>query len=545
MEQICLAAPDDFDGWRTAARSLLHRAVPPQQVGWHVVGPATDTAGPALFEAHGPGEAPAPARDQATAVCRVPAGLVEQLREAACHSEPRRWALMYRLLWRWTHDEPVRRDPLDPDRLEVARLQREVRRDIHKTRAFVRFTPLETPDGARYVAWFEPRHHTVRTVAPFFARRFASLHWALLTPKGCAQWDGRVLQFGGPAERPRRDGDDPVEALWLTYYRHVFNPARPKLAALQKEMPRRYWPGLPEARLIAPLLRDAGARTQAMVDAQTAADGPGARRAQRRAQRLAAISTLPGAGCMASSDGPAGSGPSIAAAAEAATPPGASRAALQACRRCPHAALATQAVPGTGPTPARLMIVGEQPGDLEDLHGEPFVGPAGQLLDRALRDLRLDRQRLYLTNAVKHFRFETRGRQRLHKSPGQREVETCREWLDEELRQVRPQVVLALGVTAARSLLGPAVGALGEWRGRWCPGPHGIQVRVTWHPAALLRLPPAAWPAAYEAWRADIASAAVAAGEGAGGCCEPSGGAAEAAASRPQSIQSSPNTSTG
>jgi DNA polymerase len=180
--------------------------------------------------------------------------------------------------------------------------------------------------------------------------------------------------------------------------------------------------------------------------------------------------------------------------------------ALSQCRECPHADQATQAVPGQGPADAALALVGEQPGDQEDLRGRPFVGPAGQLLDRALAAAGLVRERLYLTNAVKHFKFELRGKRRVHKTPAQREIELCRGWLERELGGLGARHLVALGGTAAQALLGRAV-PVNEWRGRWLPRADGREVMVTWHPAALLRLPPAEREAAFEAWVRDLRNA--------------------------------------
>jgi uracil-DNA glycosylase len=163
------------------------------------------------------------------------------------------------------------------------------------------------------------------------------------------------------------------------------------------------------------------------------------------------------------------------------------REAENACRRCPLYRNATQAVPGEGPRRASLMLVGEQPGDREDLAGEPFVGPAGRLLDRALADAGIERSETFVTNAVKHFKHEMRGKRRLHKRPNTYEIERCRWWFTQELAIVRPKAVVALGATAARSLFGRPM-AIGQSRGRELATGHGLTAFVTIHPSALLRL---------------------------------------------------------
>lgn len=158
------------------------------------------------------------------------------------------------------------------------------------------------------------------------------------------------------------------------------------------------------------------------------------------------------------------------------------------CQACSLYAPASQTVFGEGPAPAPLMLVGEQPGDQEDVAGRPFVGPAGALLDRALRDAGLDRGRIYVTNAVKHFKFIIRGKRRLHQKPNVIEIEACRPWLEQEIAVVRPAVVVALGATAGRSLLRRDI-RIAASRGTAFPLTQGSTVRVTVHPSYLLRLP--------------------------------------------------------
>ncbi|MFT4130267.1 UdgX family uracil-DNA binding protein [Labrys sp. (in: a-proteobacteria)] len=158
------------------------------------------------------------------------------------------------------------------------------------------------------------------------------------------------------------------------------------------------------------------------------------------------------------------------------------------CRRCDLYEHATQVVTGEGSEHARLVLVGEQPGDQEDLQGRPFVGPAGRLLDRCLQEAELDRDECYVTNAVKHFKFERRGKRRIHERPNAGEVQACKWWLDRELKILKPRLVVALGATAVQALLGRAVGVMKQ-RGQVLPGPDGLQVLVTVHPSYLLRIP--------------------------------------------------------
>jgi len=182
--------------------------------------------------------------------------------------------------------------------------------------------------------------------------------------------------------------------------------------------------------------------------------------------------------------------------------------AEQACTRCPLYRNATQAVPGDGPSGATFMLVGEQPGDKEDLAGKPFVGPAGRVLDQGLRDAGIAREETFVTNAVKHFKFEMRGKRRLHKRPNSYEIDRCKIWLDFERSLVKPSTVVALGVTAARSLTGRTV-TITKVRGKPFDLADGTQLVVTIHPSALLRIEDDAdRRAAYEGFVADLKVAA-------------------------------------
>jgi uracil-DNA glycosylase len=161
------------------------------------------------------------------------------------------------------------------------------------------------------------------------------------------------------------------------------------------------------------------------------------------------------------------------------------------CRRCELWKLGTQTVFGSGPSKARLMFVGEQPGDAEDIAGEPFVGPAGRLLREALEEAGIDPATVYLTNAVKHFKWEPRGKRRIHKKPNSAEVGACHIWLEAEIANVKPQVIVALGATAAGALLGPSARVMRD-RGKPFPSPLAPIVTLTVHPSSILRAPDSA-----------------------------------------------------
>jgi len=179
------------------------------------------------------------------------------------------------------------------------------------------------------------------------------------------------------------------------------------------------------------------------------------------------------------------------------------REAASGCRECPLGFHATQTVWGEGPLRAALMLVGDLPGDQEDRQGRPFVGPAGQLLARAIEELGWPRDALYVTNAVKHFKFEMRGKRRMHKTPAQREAAACLHWLESEIEHVKPGAIIALGATAARQVMGRATPVLAN-RGQWLTRADGLKVLITLHPSALLRMTGDDRDEAYAQWLADL-----------------------------------------
>jgi DNA polymerase len=343
------------------------------------------------------------------------------------------------------------------------RLAQSVRRDTHKMRAFVRFREVVEPDGTRHVAWFEPDHYIVEANAPFFVRRFATMRFSILTPYRSMHWTGEDTEFGPGASRADIPDDDALEGYWRAYYSSIFNPARIKLAAMRSEMPKKYWRNLPEAAAIPELVRTAAERTETMVE-------------QRPAPRLRPETHRPVAAAPVAPPDPP-DGELAALAREAAD-----------CRRCPLWEPATQTVFGEGPQTARMMMVGEQPGDQEDLVGRPFVGPAGQILGRALEEAGIDRREVYVTNAVKHFKFEPRGKRRIHAKPDITNIEACAPWLEAERQVIQPAVTVLLGATAARAVLGRAV-TISRERGRPIAHRGNTQLMVTVHPSFLLRLP--------------------------------------------------------
>lgn len=454
MRTIRLDGLNDFAEWRAAARGLLLTGTPPDTVIW------TDPASPSdLFAV----EDEAPAVTQ-RAVGTVPPKFIELGEAAICHNDPERFGLLYRLLWRLQKDRQLLEVRSDPDVGKLERKASAVRRDAHKLKAFLRFRTLEAEGGReRFAAWFEPEHYVLERTAPFFVRRFAGMNWGIVTPYRSAFWDGTQLRFGPGGSKADVPAEDALEESWKTYFSSIFNPARLKVGMMKSEMPVKYWRNLPEAELIPELIRTAREREGEMIERM--ASQPPARHLRQEARRERSPEETA----------------EIASLADA-------RAAVAGCRRCPLYEHATQAVFGEGPGTAELMFVGEQPGDQEDLSGKPFVGPAGQVFDRAMKKVGLDRREAYVTNAVKHFKFTPRGKRRIHNKPDAGEIEACRFWLDLEREFVKPRVIVAMGATAVRGVLGKAA-TISSMRGEPITLEDGTLLVVTVHPSYLLRLP--------------------------------------------------------
>jgi DNA polymerase len=426
----CDVVVRDFASWRETARNLICAGVPPERAHWQDEGDEQTT----LFEQQlvppGSGE------------FSISRNFLKLAATAAMHSAPDRWSLLYRILWRITRGERRLLElEIDDDVQSLNSLCRSVSQDIYRMRQFVRFRRIE---GDHYVAWYRPEHDTVLANAPFFTERFGSMRWAIFTPRRSIHWDLVSLREGPGVPRSAAPAEDQLEDLWRVYYRAVFNPARLNLNAMRAQLPLRNWIDLPEARSIGDLVRESRGAVQNLVQSGRA-------------------------------PAPVPVGTTLATF----------RARIPECRACELCRLATQPVPGEGPEHADLMLVGEQPGDEEDLAGRPFIGPAGAVLDEALQAAGLDRSRLYITNAVKAFRFEERGKRRIHQRPRSSHIGACRPWLMGEIEIVRPRALVCLGATAAQSVLGRAVN-VGAERGRKVDTSLGAVV-VSYHPSAALR----------------------------------------------------------
>ncbi|NYH27025.1 UdgX family uracil-DNA binding protein [Paraburkholderia bryophila] len=466
-----------FAAWRRAARALLRQEIEPAQVEWVELASdalegarsdaGQDTSSPAVTSTSGTtdttdisatavtGSSPTPNN---TAPPAIPRELLARLKAAACYRAPDRWALLYRVLWRWTHGE---RQVIALDDPDGAQLAQRIQSVDHESEDLVTLTLFRRRDPSmglpEFVGWYEPHHDLLERAAAYFGKRMGDSTWMLATPQGAAFWNGMLLRIGRPATEESAQTahalpagamageaitSEPTEALWLAYYASAFN-------AEPAPVPLRYWrtpaagPPLP-ARL---------ARERSRLGAQSAAVT-----VPERAPIEYSAVTPP----LREPTGP-----------------------LATCRRCALWRNAKQAVAGAGPARATLMVVGEQPGEYENQHGEPFGGPAGQLLDTVLARAGLERSALYLTYAIKHYKWETLDQQRIHRTPAPREVEACQYWLEQELTHIAPRVVVTLGATALKALTGAHVN-LSEYLGQTIAR-DGRLIVPTWHPSYALR----------------------------------------------------------
>jgi uracil-DNA glycosylase len=423
-------APRTFAQWREAARELLAAGIAPGAVQWAL--PDALSGAPTLPPPpHNAVFQPNPRHPAPS----LPRSLMELLYAAAGCRVPDRWAVLYRVVWRWQQGDHGPHNAADPDGARLHDMVAAVRREEHDMHANIRFRERAPEAGPpRFVAWYEPRHDVLPQVAEHFVSRMGQVSWMIATPEASMLWDGASLHDCGPLVGSPAELDDTGVAPWLAYYRSVY----PQPATARGGVPQVPTHPGPASRII-PILAAGGKRGSM--------EGTGTGKPQEQQP-----------------------------------------ATLDECRRCDLWQHATQPVGGAGSKRARIMLVGEQPGDQEDIAGAPFVGPAGKLLDRACEEAGVDRRTLYVTNAVKHFKWEPRGKRRMHKTPAQREIEACSYWLEKELAQIGPQVVVAMGTTALKSVLGTShltlkdtMGQALRHEGRW--------VVTIYHPSYVLRVP--------------------------------------------------------
>jgi DNA polymerase len=430
---------NSYAQWRSTARTLLRTGVPPHEIVWS----ATDNAQCDLFDS-------TPRIDSPTEhKIRVPSAFFKLAESVSRHRNERRWDLLYRLAWRLTHGEHhLLEIEIDDLVATLNAMRRAVEKDAYRMRQFVRFRKTKDERGEQFVAWYEPEHHTLGANGKFFIDRFGAMRWAILTPEASLIWNLEELQMGPGVTRNQAPREDEMEDLWRLYYRTIYNPARLNLTAMRAQLPVNRWNNLPEAGVIPDLVRLSRGRLQEMANAQP-------RSALEWIPKTSKLSEL--------------------------------RDAVRQCRACNLCERATQPVWGEGAPHAELVMVGEQPGNEEDLAGRPFVGPAGAVLNEAMLDAGIERAESYVTNAVKAFKFEERGKRRIHQTPRASEIGACRPWLMAELRVVQPKLIVCLGSSAAHAVLGRKVQVSAE-RGRVLHHANA-QVLITFHPSAILRVP--------------------------------------------------------
>ncbi|RKT21092.1 DNA polymerase [Paraburkholderia sp. RAU2J] len=474
-----------FAAWRRAARELLRQGIEPGSIEWVEV--EGEMAGEVESEAGRDARLPGVASRADAASCvesagstrqttadtaapdglttapaltapAIPRDLLAQLQTASCFRGPDRWSLLYRVLWRWTRGERHVVDPADPDGAQLALRVQSIEHETEELLSFTRFRRRDPSMGLpEFVGWYEPQHDLLKRAAARFARPMGDSTWMLATPHGAVFWNGMLLRIDRSAMEESQPAahavppdvmageaatSEPTEALWLAYYASVVN-ALPTPARLS------YWRAPPAGPPLPAHLARVRSRLGAQATAVTVPETP--------PLEYSAL-TPP----LRETVGP-----------------------LAACRRCALWRNAKQPVAGAGPAHATIMAVGEQPGEHENQHGEPFTGPAGQLLDAVLARAGLDRTALYLTYAVKHYKWETFDQQRVHRTPERREVEACQHWLEQELTRVAPRVIVTLGATALKALTGAHVN-LSEYVGQTIAH-RGRLIVPTWHPAYALR----------------------------------------------------------
>lgn len=429
----------DFETWRTKAREYLLKGLKPKPDLWEdsqslmldlMVGEDSNVKG----------KSP-----------KVPAEFLKLAETVSYAKDHDRWHLLYSLLYRLNYENSdLLKVIVDDEVIRLNNLNKSIKRDIHKMHAFVRFKKVDIDGEEKYFAWHQAEHFTVKPGTPFFVRRFGDKPWSIFTPFESAHWDLKELTFGEGMEQRDFKVTDPFDEMWKTYYKSIYNPARLKIKMMKTEMAPKYWAGLPEAEIIRELIQATPKRLQDMAAQETFLAKPPVTKDWSELKQ----------------------------------------AALQ-CQACPLYKEAHQTVFGEGDINSPIMIVGEQPGDEEDTQGKPFVGPAGQLFDSILDELGVDRSKIYITNAVKHFKWTPKivrdKKIRLHKKASGQEMHACKPWLEAEIAQIKPKVIIALGVTAGTALWGRLV-KLQEERGEFHnTGPFAPLQLISWHPSAILR----------------------------------------------------------
>jgi DNA polymerase len=394
-----------FESWRKNARTLLEDKIHFTDVIWE-----TSTAG-SLFDLM-----PTAGREKSSLI-KIPREFIKDAEFVSAYNDNSTWSLLYRLLYRIAFEQKNLMDnPLDNDVLDFHRRMKLVGRDLHKMHAFVRFKEIKHNDESIYMAWHRPDHRILKLAAPFFTDRFNGMNWVIFTEDESMSWINNELSFGPGISQKEAEAYDETEELWKTYYASTFNPARLKVKMMKSELPVRHWATLPEAELIDGLIKEAPYMVDRFIETQ----------------RTSAVASIP---------------VNVSSLSEL-------RTALPNCSACTICSKATAPVMGEGPINVDIVFVGEQPGLEEDISGSPFIGPAGRLLMEALDRADIKRDDVYLTNAVKAFKWKDLDGFKKHVNPSSFEISACRPWVRAELEMIRPKILVCLGASAAQSVFG-------------------------------------------------------------------------------------------
>jgi uracil-DNA glycosylase len=414
----------DFESWRAVARQLLREGVLPSEV--QLLDCEQDsTLWTADFVTGNGGPAPQ---------ILVPHQFLEIAKHVACHINPLRWQMLYSVLWRLRQNRDLLKSESDDQVKTILFMDQQVRRDVERMQTGIKFDRIRVEPGPeRLIAWHRPDYAILELATPFFAERFARVRWSILTPYRSAHWEpeGKKLDYDAGVPRFIMPSKEELKQLWLAQRSVPAQPARKQPVRADS----------PQYQL-QPML---GGTYPVQKTANAKPFVP-------NSLELPVLND-----------------------------------AVERCEGCELHRCATQAVFGVGPADARIMLVGEQPGNDEDIVGKPFVGPAGKLLDRALTEARVERDTVYITNAVKHFKFERRGSKRIHRTPQMIEIKACKPWLEAEIRAIKPEIIVCLGATAAKSILN-LQNLLMKHRGHIFSSPYAEKVIATIHPSAILRV---------------------------------------------------------
>jgi probable DNA metabolism protein len=428
-----------FQSWRKHARKLLEDKIHFEDVIWQ-----TAHSGSLLdcLSDHS-GEKPS--------LIKIPREFIEDAEFVSAFRDDSTWALLYRLLYRIVYENKLLlQNPLDDDVLDFERRIKLVSRDLHKMKAFVRFREIKKDEEPIYMAWHRPDHRVLKFSAPFFTDRFNGMNWIIFTEEESMSWINNELKFGPGISQKEAEVFDSTEELWKTYYASIFNPARLKIKMMKSELPVRHWKTLPEAELIDGLIREAPNMVQEFYETQ----------------RTSAVACIP---------------KNVSSLSEL-------KAALPNCSACSICSRATAPVFGEGNMNADIVFVGEQPGNEEDIAGSPFVGPAGRLFMDALAKADISRSEVYLTNAVKAFKWKDSDGMRKHVNPSSSEISACRPWVKAELEMIRPRVLVCLGASAAQSVFGKMM-KVHDSHGKVFQTTLSDYTIILPHPSAILRMP--------------------------------------------------------